>query len=65
MNFTFPFFSVRKSISTLRNLISPESINLRLHGRTKEAVMNELPDSLAIQGKPLDRAIALKDLISL
>jgi PTS system nitrogen regulatory IIA component len=47
----------------LLNLISSENINLHLRGRTKEAVINELLDMLAIQGKLLNRDIALKDLL--
>jgi mannitol/fructose-specific phosphotransferase system IIA component (Ntr-type) len=64
MNFAFPSFSLQKrSISTLLNLISPENISLQLHGRTKEAIMNELLDILSVQGKLVNQAAALKDLL--
>ncbi|MDR0760637.1 MAG: PTS sugar transporter subunit IIA [Treponema sp.] len=53
----------KKSINVALNLISPENISLRLHGRTKEVVINELLDMLAIQGKLLNRDMALKDLL--
>jgi mannitol/fructose-specific phosphotransferase system IIA component (Ntr-type) len=53
----------KKNINVALNIISPENISLRLHGRTKEAVMNELLDMLAIQGKLLNRDMALKDLL--
>jgi mannitol/fructose-specific phosphotransferase system IIA component (Ntr-type) len=45
------------------NPLFPENISLHLHGRTKESVINELLDMLAIQGKLLNRDIALKDLL--
>jgi mannitol/fructose-specific phosphotransferase system IIA component (Ntr-type) len=50
-------------INILLNLISSKSISPRLHGKTKETVINELLDILAVQGKLLDRDIALKDLL--
>jgi PTS system nitrogen regulatory IIA component len=59
-----PFLVVHKNtISTLLNLIYPENISLNLHGKTKEAVINELLDILSAQGKPLDRTAAFKDLM--
>jgi PTS system fructose-specific IIC component/PTS system nitrogen regulatory IIA component len=55
--------SHKKSINVVLNLISSENIRLRLHGRTKKAVINELLDILVIQGKLLNRDIVLKDLL--
>jgi mannitol/fructose-specific phosphotransferase system IIA component (Ntr-type) len=55
--------SYKDNFNVLFNLISPANISLRLHGRTKEAVINELLDMLIIQGKLLDRDTALKDLL--
>jgi mannitol/fructose-specific phosphotransferase system IIA component (Ntr-type) len=56
--------SYKTGLNALSNLISPENISLRLHGRTKEAVINELLDILAVCGKLLDRDTALKDLLA-
>jgi PTS system fructose-specific IIC component/PTS system nitrogen regulatory IIA component len=53
----------KKIINVVLNLISPENINLRLHSKTKEAVIKELLDMLVIQDKLLNRDIALKDLL--
>jgi PTS system fructose-specific IIC component/PTS system nitrogen regulatory IIA component len=53
----------KKSINIVLNSFPPENISLQLHGRTKEPVINELLDILAIQGKLLNRGIALKDLL--
>jgi PTS system nitrogen regulatory IIA component len=53
----------KKSINVVLNYISPENIILRLRGRTKEFVINELLNILVIQGKLLNRDIALKDLL--
>jgi mannitol/fructose-specific phosphotransferase system IIA component (Ntr-type) len=50
-------------INILRNLISAKNINLHLHGKTKEAIINELLDILSVQGRLLDRDIALKDIL--
>jgi mannitol/fructose-specific phosphotransferase system IIA component (Ntr-type) len=54
---------MRRHINILLNLISSESISLHLHGKTKWAIINELLDILAVQGKLLNRDIALKDLL--
>jgi hypothetical protein len=56
---------LKSNINTLSNLISPENIILRLHGKTKKAVINELLDILAVCGKLLDRDTALKDLLGI
>jgi PTS system nitrogen regulatory IIA component len=53
----------KKSINVLLNTISPENISLRLHGRTKDAVINELLDILATREKLLNRDSAFKDLL--
>jgi mannitol/fructose-specific phosphotransferase system IIA component (Ntr-type) len=44
-------------------LLQPEYININLKGNTKETAVNELLDILQTNGKLLDRAAALKDLI--
>jgi PTS system nitrogen regulatory IIA component len=44
-------------------LLQPANIFLRLKGKTKGTVINELLDILTIQGKLLDRDTALKDLL--
>jgi PTS system nitrogen regulatory IIA component len=44
--------------------ILPDHIILNLKGKTKEAIINELLDLLASQGKLLNRDTALKDLLS-
>jgi PTS system nitrogen regulatory IIA component len=62
---SFPPFSIlHKNTSALLNLISPENITLNLQGKTKEAIINELLDILSVQGKLIDQAAALKDLIA-
>jgi mannitol/fructose-specific phosphotransferase system IIA component (Ntr-type) len=53
----------KDNINTLFNLISPKNINLRLKGRTKETIINELLDILASPRKLLNRDMALKDLL--
>jgi PTS system nitrogen regulatory IIA component len=64
MDISFPFTGLhKKSINVLLNPIPPENISLQLHGTTKEAVINELLDILAMRGKLLNRDTALKDLL--
>jgi mannitol/fructose-specific phosphotransferase system IIA component (Ntr-type) len=48
----------------LLHLLQPKYINPNLKGKTKEAIINELLDILVIQGKLIDRATALKDLLN-
>ncbi|MDR1099385.1 MAG: PTS sugar transporter subunit IIA [Treponema sp.] len=55
--------SYKTGLNALSNLIFPENIILRLRGRTKEAVINELLDILAVQGKLVNQDIALNDLL--
>jgi PTS system nitrogen regulatory IIA component len=45
-------------------LFPPQHIKLTLKGKIKETVINELLDTLTVQGKLLNRDIALKDLLS-
>jgi PTS system nitrogen regulatory IIA component len=60
-----PFSLVHKNtVSSLSNLISPDNIRLNLHGKTKEAVINELLDVLSAQEKLLDLTAALKALMN-
>jgi mannitol/fructose-specific phosphotransferase system IIA component (Ntr-type) len=47
----------------LLHLLQPKHIKLNLKGRTKKAVINELLDILAVQGKLVNRDIALNDLL--
>jgi PTS system nitrogen regulatory IIA component len=49
---------------TILSLIQPGNIFLRLKGKTKETVINELLDILSTQGKLIDRAAAIKDLLA-
>jgi mannitol/fructose-specific phosphotransferase system IIA component (Ntr-type) len=49
--------------SSLFALINANTITLTLKGKTKEAVINELLDTLSAQGKLIDRDVALKDLL--
>jgi mannitol/fructose-specific phosphotransferase system IIA component (Ntr-type) len=51
------------SSKDLFSIISPAHIILKLKGRTKESVINELLDVLEIQAKLIDRAAVLKDLL--
>jgi mannitol/fructose-specific phosphotransferase system IIA component (Ntr-type) len=44
-------------------IITADTITLNLKGKAKKAVINELLDMLAAQGKLLDRDIALKYLL--
>jgi PTS system nitrogen regulatory IIA component len=44
-------------------LITADTITLNLKGKTKEAVITELLDILSAQGKLIDRAAILKDLL--
>ncbi|MDR0760233.1 MAG: PTS sugar transporter subunit IIA, partial [Treponema sp.] len=64
--FSLPPFSIvhKNSAVALLNLISQENIRLNLHGKTKEAVINELLDILSAQEKLLDRATVLKALMN-
>jgi mannitol/fructose-specific phosphotransferase system IIA component (Ntr-type) len=48
----------------LLHLLQSKYINLNLKGKAKEAIIDELLDILVIQGKLIDRAIALKDLLN-
>jgi mannitol/fructose-specific phosphotransferase system IIA component (Ntr-type) len=52
-----------KNSKYLFSTILSEHIILNLKGKTKEAVVNELLDMLAVQKKLLNRDIALKDLL--
>jgi mannitol/fructose-specific phosphotransferase system IIA component (Ntr-type) len=61
-SFHFPVLN-KNSIDTLSNLIFPENIIPHLHGKTKEAVINEMLDMLVNQGKLLNRDTALKALL--
>jgi mannitol/fructose-specific phosphotransferase system IIA component (Ntr-type) len=45
-------------------IITTDAITINLKGKTKEAVINELLDILANQGKLLDRDTALKNLLN-
>jgi PTS system nitrogen regulatory IIA component len=57
-------FGLKTKISKhLFSTIAPNHIILNLKGKTKEIIIDELLDMLAVQGKLLDRDIALKDLI--
>jgi mannitol/fructose-specific phosphotransferase system IIA component (Ntr-type) len=49
--------------ANLLHLLQPKYINLNLKGKAKEIIINELLDVLVIQGKLIDRATALKDLL--
>jgi mannitol/fructose-specific phosphotransferase system IIA component (Ntr-type) len=55
--------SFRKNHPSQLVLITSNTITLNLKGKTKKSILNELLDMLAAQGKPLDRDIALKDLM--
>jgi PTS system nitrogen regulatory IIA component len=52
-----------KNRSSPFTLITADAITLNLKGKTKEAVITELLDILSPQGKLIDRAAALKDLL--
>jgi mannitol/fructose-specific phosphotransferase system IIA component (Ntr-type) len=52
----------KKNVSLLSTVLSDQII-VGLAGRTKEAIINELLDKLATQGKLLDRTTTLKDLL--
>jgi hypothetical protein len=53
--------SLNPGFAGVFDFVSPENISLQLYGRTKEAVMNELPDILAMQGKLLKWDTVLKE----
>ena len=44
-------------------LITPECVSMKLQGETKEEIITELVDILAIQGKLLDRDMVLHDVL--
>jgi PTS system nitrogen regulatory IIA component len=57
-------FSLKtKTSKHLFPAIVPDHIILTLKAKTKETIINELLDVLVVQGKLLDRDIALKDLM--
>jgi mannitol/fructose-specific phosphotransferase system IIA component (Ntr-type) len=45
-------------------IVTTDAIILNLKGKTKEAIINELLDIVAAQGKLLDRTTALNDLLA-
>jgi PTS system nitrogen regulatory IIA component len=45
-------------------IVTTDAIILNLKGKTKEAIINELLDIVAAQGKLLNRDIALNDLLA-
>jgi PTS system nitrogen regulatory IIA component len=56
-------FNLKQDNELVFSKIAPRHIILNLKGRTKESVVNELFDILELQGKILNRAMALKDLL--
>lgn len=56
-------FDLKQSSKLLFSKIVPRHIILDLKGKTEESVVNELFDILELQGKILNRAMALKDLL--
>jgi mannitol/fructose-specific phosphotransferase system IIA component (Ntr-type) len=54
----------KNNAKKLFHLLQPKYINPNLKGKTKETIINELLDILVIQGKLIDRAAALKDLLN-
>jgi mannitol/fructose-specific phosphotransferase system IIA component (Ntr-type) len=64
INQTFTvIWSKKISSKALFSIVLPEQIIIDMAGRTKEAIINELLDILAAQGKLLNRNTALKDLL--